>query len=72
MFYVVLTCLLEVGVWAVAYFRGFGVFFGARHWFWALGLKFGFIFGILWTVSFSAACYIVYVGLRSKLPVPTN
>ena len=67
-FYVVLTMLLELGIWAVAYFKGLGVFFGEKHWYWTLGLKLGFIFGTLWIISFSAAWCIVYLGLKSKLP----
>jgi hypothetical protein len=58
-FYVVLTILLEAVLWAVAYFKGLGVFFSYRHLFWALGIKLGAIFGALWCISFSAARYIV-------------
>src|SRR5207244_12321360 len=57
---------------AVAYFKGLGVFFGEKHWYWTLGLKLGFIFGTLWIISFSAAWCIVYLGLKSKLPIPPN
>jgi hypothetical protein len=71
-FYVVLTILLEAGLWAVANSKGFGVFFSYRHLFWTLGIKLGAIFGALWCISFSAAWYIVYLGLKARMPTISN
>ena len=71
-FYAALTVLLLLGAWALAYFKGLGVFFGEKHSVWTLGLKLGFIFGTLWILSFTAAWCIVYQGLKSKLLIPPN
>jgi hypothetical protein len=67
-FYVVLTLLLEAGLWAMIHFRGFTVFFSSKqHWFWGGGLLFGVIFGTLWIISFSVAWYIVCQDLKRLL-----
>jgi hypothetical protein len=71
-FYMVLTILLEAGLWAVAYFKGLGVVIDYRHPFWTLGIKLGAISGALWCISFSAAWYIVYLGLRARMPIISN
>jgi hypothetical protein len=68
-FYVALTMLLEAGLWGLAYFKGFGIFYAARDWFWGVGLRLGLIFGTLWAVSFTAAWCIVYASLKAKLPI---
>jgi hypothetical protein len=33
------------------------------------GARYGVIFGVLWLISFSAAWWIVYLGLKSRLAV---
>jgi len=72
-FYVGLTALLEAGLWALVYSKGgFSVFVHREHWFWTVGLRLGVIFGILWVISFSAAWWITYQGLKSKFPVLPN
>ena len=66
-FYVGLTFLFEAGLLAFAHFTVWGVGYGGgKQWFWTLGLKLGFVFGTLWTISFTAAWYIVYHGLKSR------
>jgi hypothetical protein len=65
-FYVVLTFLFEVALWAIAYFKGLGVFLSGKHWFWTLGLKLRVIFGTLWIISFSVAWCLVYLDIKSK------
>jgi hypothetical protein len=37
-----------------------------------LGAKDGVIFGTLWLISFSAAWWIVYLGIRSRLAILPN
>lgn len=71
-FYVVLTFLLYVGLWALAHTKGFMVLYGGKHWFWTLGAKLGAIFGTLWLIAFSAAWCIIYFGLKVRLPVKPN
>jgi hypothetical protein len=69
-FYVALTLLLEVGIWARAYFGGgFGIFVAGKSWFWGMGLWLGVIFGLLWVISFGAAWCIIYASFKAKLPV---
>jgi hypothetical protein len=69
-FYVALTVLLEAGIWALAHFRGFGMYFATRDWFWGVGLRLGFIFGTLWAISFGAAWYITYMTIiKPHLPI---
>jgi hypothetical protein len=72
-FYVVLTLLLEAGLWAMIRFgSGVSVFFSSKHWFWGGGLAFGVIFGTLWIISFSVAWYVVYQDLKRYLPISAN
>jgi hypothetical protein len=48
-FYVLLTMIAEAAIWGMVHFNGgFAIFFRGKHWFWILGAKLGFIFGILW------------------------
>jgi hypothetical protein len=35
----------------------------------ALGARYGVSFGTLWLISFSAAWWIVYLGLKSRLSI---
>lgn len=67
-FYCVLIILFEAAIWAVAYYHGFGFFWSGKHWFWTLGLRLGVIFGTLWLMAFSAAWYIVSLGLKKQFP----
>jgi hypothetical protein len=68
-FYAGMTVIFEAAMWAVAYFRGIGVMISGRHWGLILGAKMGAIFGAMWLISFSAAWWIVYLGLKSKFIV---
>jgi hypothetical protein len=72
-FYVLLTMIAEAAIWGMVHFNGgFAIFFRGKHWFWILGAKLGFIFGILWLISFSAAWYIVYQGIKARLLASAN
>lgn len=68
-FYVALTAMLEIGLWAAARFKGIGVWgIGGKHWFWTLGARFGLFLGALWVIAFIAAWCIVYSSVRSHAP----
>ncbi|HXX43326.1 MAG TPA: hypothetical protein VEJ38_01260 [Candidatus Acidoferrales bacterium] len=71
-FYIALTCLLEAGLWAVARFKGIGIWFSGEHWFWTLGAKLGLFLGALWVVSFIAAWCIVYAGVKAHIPAVSS
>jgi hypothetical protein len=66
-FYAGLTLVLEAGLRAVAYFRGVSVFASGRHPGLSLGVKLGFVSGVVWLIAFSAAWWIVYSDLKSHL-----
>jgi hypothetical protein len=71
-FYIGMTVLFEATLWAVALFWGFGMFLSGRHPFLRLGVQLGAIFGSMWLISFSAAWWILFPGLKSRLLVHPN
>lgn len=72
-FYLVLTAIVEAGLWAVVRFRGgFSVFFRQGRWFWSMGVSLGLIFGATWIISFSATWLITYQGLKGNFPGLAN
>jgi hypothetical protein len=72
LFYVVMTILLEAGLWGMVYFKGFMWFYRGKHPGLVLGVSWGAIFWVLWIISFSAAWFIVYHDLKSKLHFPPD
>jgi hypothetical protein len=71
-FYVVMTIILEAGLWAVFPNDGVMFFIDRKHPAVSLGFLPGVILGFLWFVSFSAAWYIVYRDFRAIFPLPPN
>jgi len=71
-FYVALTGLLEGLLWAAARFKGIGIWWSGKHWFWTLGAKLAVFLGALWIVAFVAAWCIVYAGVKSHMPTTTG
>jgi hypothetical protein len=72
-FYVGLTLFFEGALVALAHFTAWGVRYGGgKHWFVGVGLRLAFVFGTLWIISFAAAWYVVYHGLKSKLVIPPS
>jgi hypothetical protein len=71
-FYVGLTVVLEAVLWVVGHSRGLSLFVSAKHPGLSLGVAVGLVFAVVWLISFSAAWWIVSIGLRSRLPIPTN
>ena len=71
-FYVVLTLLLEAGLWAVIYFKGLGVVLSGRNSVLTLGAKFGILFGLTWLISFVVAWSIVYLNYKAHFPFPQS
>jgi hypothetical protein len=67
-FYVVATLVLEIGLWAVAYFKGFGIWgLPGKYLGVYLGIAYGTVLGGLWVLSFSAAWWVVYSGMKARL-----
>ncbi len=71
-FYVVLTILLEAGLWALVYFKGFMWYYSGKHPGLALSTFWGAIFGVTWLISFCVAWLVVYNDLRSRFRFPPN
>ena len=71
-FYVVLMTLLEAGLWALVYFKGFMWYYSGKHPGFALGTFWGTIFGVIWLMSFCGAWLIVCNDLKSRFPISPN
>ncbi|MFZ1975943.1 MAG: hypothetical protein WAU89_24090 [Candidatus Acidiferrales bacterium] len=63
-FYVGLTIVLDAAIVGLAHLVGVGFRIDGPGL--ALGAKYGVIFGALWLISFSAAWWIVYIGLKAN------
>jgi len=70
-FYVGLTIVLDGAVVLLVHLRG-TVAFRINGPGVTLGAKYGVIFAALWLISFSAAWWIVYLGLKSRLATLPN
>jgi hypothetical protein len=67
-FYAVLTIALEVVLKAMIRFSGgLSLFVYGKHPALTVGGVLGVIFGIVWLISYSAAWWIMYLDLKSKL-----
>jgi hypothetical protein len=64
-FYVGLVVLVNAVLLALAQFSPVGFRIDGPGL--SLGARYGVIFGTLWLISFSAAWWIVYLGLKSRL-----
>jgi hypothetical protein len=69
-FYAALTIVLDAALVAAAHLWAVG--FRTNGPGLTLGAKYGVIFGVLWLISFSAARWIVYSGLKERLSVLPN
>jgi hypothetical protein len=63
-FYVALTLLFEVGVWALIQSKGLMLFVDKEHPATSLAIIPGILFGAMWLVSFCAAWFFVYRDLK--------
>jgi len=59
-FYIGVTSLLQAAILLLAH--AYPVFIRYNR------LRFGFLFGVIWFISFSFAWHIVYAALKAKLP----
>jgi hypothetical protein len=71
-FYVGVTVLLGAALCAVIYFRGLAVFVDGRNAGLRFGIAYGAVFGVIWLVSFAAAWWIVWSGIKSNFPTVGN
>ena len=69
-FYAALTIVLDAALVAAAHLWIVGLRTDGQGL--ALGAKYGAIFGVLWLISFSAAWWIVYSGLKARPSILPN